>query len=132
VVKGGEEAVIKKRVEAAIDTALKRHISGIQAKKIQIKNEDVLITVAVDEIIFIETSPIRNKLRLHTKTRRLDFNGVIKKIADELDERFVNCHRSFIVNRDFIEEIHLSENMVTMSNGIEVPISRTGKKLLNP
>ena len=60
----------------------------------------------------------------------MEFNGELKNMEEQLDERFIRCHKSFIINKDKVKEIDKKANTVTMSNGSVCPVSKTGKKLL--
>lgn len=79
--------------------------------------------VPYEDIILFETAPTPHKVTLHTINRRIEFYGHIGKILDELDDRFYQCHKSYIINRDQItmvdkknREIYLNgENMCVAS-----------------
>jgi len=51
-------------------------------------------------------------------------------MEEQLDERFVRSHKSYVINKDKITELNKKDNAVTMSNGSLCPISRSGKKFL--
>ena len=130
IVKDATDEEINERIRSAIDTALLRHIKTGNKKTFQVKSDEKTIILPMEEIIFIETTGVRHRLTIHTQNRRLTINGDLKKIEADLDDRFMRCHQSYLVNRDHIEAINLSGNMLIMMGGMEVPLSRTGKKLL--
>ena len=121
--------IVKNKIKECIHIALKRHV-GSEAKTIKIKANDTIIILDMDEIIFIESTHIRHKLRLHTKSRALEFNSELKTMHELLDKRFIRCHRTCIVNKDKIKAINNSDNTITMSNNGVCPVSRNGKKFL--
>ena len=130
IIKDEAEDEIRQRLISSIKTAIKRHVKPVDGKVLQIKTDDKVVALPMSEILYIETTPVRYKLKLHTATRRLSINGELKKMAGEVDERFVRAHQSYLVNRDHIKEIDYSGNMITLTDGSEIPLSRSGKKLL--
>ena len=121
---------IKRKIAECINTALARHTAANNNKSVRVTVEDKVIILDMDEIIFIETTQVRHQLRLYTKRRVLEFNCELKNMEEQLDERFIRCHKSFIINKDKVKEIDKKENTITMSNGSVCPVSKTGKKLL--
>jgi len=122
--------VMKAKIKECIDIALKRHVGGGKSKPIQITVNDKIIQLDMDEIICVESTHIRHKLRLYTKNRVMEFNGELKAIEELLDERFIRCHKSHIINKSKIAHIDKKANTVVMVNNCTCPVSRNGKKLL--
>jgi len=121
---------IKQKVAECISTAYERQKENTTDKIIKITVADKIIPLEMGEIVYVETTQIRHKLRLHTETRTLEFNGELKAMQQQLDERFIRLHKSFIINKDKIISINKKDNTVTMANHNDCPISRSGKKLL--
>lgn len=113
------ENEIQKRVYQCILKANQRFSSqnnNLQAN-FTLKTNGKMITVDYDEILFFETSANIHKVILHAKNRVVEFNGKMKEVEEQLDERFYRCHRSFIVNRDNIKEVDMLERVIYMING---------------
>jgi two-component system response regulator AgrA len=127
----GNSSDVKKKIAECISVVYKRHTGeGItDNKKIMVTVGDKIIPLDIGDIIYIETTS-GHKLRMHTKNRSLDFNGELKAIEEQLDERFIRCHKSYVINKDKIASINKKDNTVTMANNSVCPISRNGKKLL--
>jgi len=121
---------IKIKISECIDIALKRHIANAQSKTIKINVDDKIIILDMDEIICVETTHVRHKLRLHAKNRAMEFNAELKTIEEQLDERFIRCHKSYIINKNKIRTINKNDNTVTMEDNNICPVSRSGRKLL--
>lgn len=130
IVKDGDEDEIKERILSTIRTAVARHVKTGTGKVFQVKQDDKVIQLPLDEIIYIETTGTRYKLNLYTHQRRLSLNGELKKIEADLDERFIRSHQSFLVNRDHITAYQFPKNEFTLSDGSVIPMSRAGKKIL--
>lgn len=122
---------IKRKIAECISIAYERHAETNKAKTIKITVGDKVIPLNMDEIIYIETTATRHKLRLHTETRSLEFNGELKVMEEQLDERFIRSHKSYVINQEKILTINKRDNTITMVNHDSCPVSRTGKKLLS-
>jgi len=121
---------VKEKIERCINTALKRQAEIGRAKTIRISVDRKSIVLNMDEIIYIETTHVRHKLRIYAKNRVIEFNTELKKLEEQLDERFIRPHKSYIINKDKIASINKREKVLTMITGGTCPISRNGKKLL--
>ena len=75
------------------------------------------ISVDYDDILFFETSSNIHKVILHAKDRQIEFSGTIKELAGTLDDNFVRCHRSFLVNKKNIREVDAKNRMISFNNG---------------
>jgi len=87
-----------------------------------IKKKNVLKKVAVSDIVYIEVE--ERYCSIYSNTDRFVVQISLAKIMDQLNaDIFLRTHRNFIVNRDCIEEIQTSDNLLLMNNGKLVPIS---------
>lgn len=125
----GDESNVKKKIADCISTVYDRNTTS-NAKIIKVTVGDKIIPLDMDEIIFVETTQVRHKLRLHTRTRMLEFGGELKNMEARLDDRFIRCHKSYIINKEKIAVISKKDSIVTMTDGSVCPLSRGGKKLV--
>ena len=123
---------IKNRIEDCIDTALQRFTNNTNETKIKIHTDEKIILLNPDEIICIESTHIKHKLRLHTQNRIIEFRAELKAMEAQLnaDKRFLRCHKSFIINRDKIGTINKADKTVAMINGCICALSRAGRRLV--
>lgn len=75
------------------------------------------ISVDYDDIFFFETSGNIHKVILHAKGRQIEFSGTIKELANTLDDSFVRCHRSFLVNKNNIKEMDAKNRTIYFEGG---------------
>lgn len=75
------------------------------------------ISVDYDDIIFFETSRNIHKIILHAKNRQIEFTSTMKELTSALDDNFVRCHRSFLVNKNCIKEVDAKNRIVHFTNG---------------
>ncbi len=75
------------------------------------------ISVDYDDILFFETSANIHKVILHAKDRQIEFSSTLKELTDRLDDNFVRCHRSFLVNKINIKEVDVKKRIICFTNG---------------
>ena len=108
-----------KELEASLDKSLK-NINFIY-KKIQIRSDYMTMNIPLKDIIYIE---VFNKTCI-IYTRQKTITSLIS--LSELEERlkkegFIRCHKSYLVNMNFIEEYNNSGFFLTTKQFI--PISK--------
>lgn len=108
-----------KNVLEKLDRARKKNDS----KDILIKTPGITKSVLLREISHVEVINHKIYFRL-TDGKEIEAYATFGEIAPELlgDPRFVQCHRSYLVNMDDIAEI--VENDIIMRNGAKIPITR--------
>ncbi|NMS89073.1 response regulator transcription factor [Clostridioides difficile] len=107
---------------------LKKHvltcIKDIEINKdsyIAIKNKSNTYKIYLNQIKYIEVQ--KKDMIIHTINKNFDIKYSLSKIEKELNlSRFVRCHKSFIVNLNYVENIKY--NIAILESGEEVPISR--------
>lgn len=109
-----------------LENALKRAIKHYQKKKknLLIQNKNCYQTIPLEEIYYCEV--INRKLYLHLQHDVIEYYGKLQEIQKQLDKRFLKCHRSYIVNMDYIKKYE--SPILTMKNEEKVPVSRLQQK----
>ena len=93
---------------------------------ISAKNEQTRI--AFHRIYYFEARG--RKLYARLRNEEIGFAGTLEQLEEELPEEFRRCHRSFIVNTKKIEKIHLAQGMIELWDAMEVPLSRSYKRMI--
>lgn len=113
---------------------IKKTIEEIFGCYIQIKtDEDVFVVETRDEKQRIPYSEIMyfearsKKIYVCTKNYEYGFYDTMDHLEEKYSERFIRCHRSFMVNRKMIDQVKLSQNYLTLNGGVEIPLSRSYK-----
>ncbi|WP_373600459.1 LytR/AlgR family response regulator transcription factor [Paraclostridium bifermentans] len=107
---------------------LKKHmltcIKEIEKNKnhcILIKNKSNTYKIYSNEIKYIEVQ--KKDMTIHTINKTFEAKYSLEKIEKDLNsDGFVRCHKSFIINLSYIENIKL--NTAILESGEEVPVSR--------
>ena len=112
-------AEAKMKIRECLLKAMERHTlqTGRTHKVYTVRFGGRKISVDYNDILFFETSGNIHKVILHGKDRQIEFSGTIKELADTLDDNFVRCHRSFLVNKNNIKEVDVKKRMVHFTNG---------------
>lgn len=92
------------------------------------ENKQGKIPIPFSKIYYLEVREKRIFVRL--KEKEYCKYGSLEEISRELPKEFLQCHRSFIVNTQFIRRVKLSDNMVYLEDDICVPLSRSYKGIM--
>ena len=93
-----------------------------------IKSGEGRLNIPCRQIYYVEAR--EKKLCVRLKREEYSFYGKMDYLQEELPERFIRCHRSYLVNADMIEKIRLSEQLIDLRDGFTVPVSRGAKAKL--
>lgn len=81
--------------------------------------------ISFADIVFAEV--IDRKVYLHLASSEvIDFYDRIENLEERLDGRFFRCHRSFLINLQYLKSY--KNGVAYMENGKEIPISRLRNK----
>ena len=93
-----------------------------------IETRESTINIPFNQIYFFEAR--EKKIYVCTGKEDYGFYTTIDKLTEELPDNFIRCHRGFIVNSKKIKKIALSQNIIYLSDGFDVPLSRSYKAAL--
>lgn len=84
-------------------------------KFIQIKIGERIQNIPYDEIYYFETSHQEHKIILHAVNGLYEFYGKLKEF-ENIDKRFFRCHKSFLINLQYVQNINKEQRKITMTN----------------
>ena len=108
----------RQRLVNALDMAASYAV-GSRKKYLTLASKGLISRIDLEDILYIESN-LRN-FTVHTQDRLSTFTGKIEALKGILDQRFVQCHKSFLVNMTYI--IELSSESAMLTNGESVPVS---------
>ena len=76
--------------------------------------------VYLEALIYVKSDG--HYLNLYTTSKKEFVRGKISEIEKQLPPNFVKCHRSYIINKNYIKQYNSME--VIMTNGQDIPLSR--------
>ncbi|PRR77432.1 Accessory protein regulator protein A [Clostridium liquoris] len=105
---------------------LSKKENGHAEKKLQIKVGSQIYNVLFKDIYYIETIKSSRKVVLYTSNSRLEFYDTLKNLSSLLDDRFIQIHRTIIVNKNYIENVCKDYNnpYVVLKDGVKCMISK--------
>lgn len=107
---------LKKHILSCIDEVINK-----KDKFILIENKNETYKINIEEITYIEIQ--RKDMSIHTESKVYETKMTMDKIEKELKNyNFYRCHKSFLVNIDYVENI--KQYVAILDNKVEVLVSR--------
>lgn len=105
-----------------IKRVLKRHLDRQPTVRetVTIESQGEIIKLSLDDILYVEVN--RRECDIHLNDEIITLNRTLKEIADELNDDFVQTHRSYLVN--VMHMNRLLKTDIELSNKAVVPVSR--------
>ncbi|WP_418747224.1 LytR/AlgR family response regulator transcription factor [Frisingicoccus sp.] len=119
---------IQEVLSEALGTYIRRFYKPDENKVFVLENKGGRDLIDYENIYFFESR--EKRVFLNTGVREYGFYDTLEQLEERLMEGFIRCHRSFLVNRNKIEKIFLSQNRLLLKDDFEIPLSRTYKPRL--
>lgn len=119
------EAQIQEVLSEAISTYAERFYKPGEQRVFVVENSGGRSLIGYERICFFEARDKR--VYLNTETEEYGFYDTLEKLEERLQDDFLRCHRSFLVNKGKIAGVFLSQNRIVLKGGFEVPLSRSYK-----
>lgn len=104
-----------------------RRLENISEEKMFVVNtKDGKEYIPFSNIFYIEVREKRVYVRL--QNREYSQFGTLENTLKSFPQYFLRCHRSYAFNSKYLSSIKYSENIIFLSHGIQVPLSRSYKK----
>ncbi len=88
--------------------------------KLVIRQKGAIVAIPFQEIIYMESQLHKANIVLDDVTYQC--NEKLMQLKERLDDRFLECHKSYLVNMHYIQE--LQNSRVLLTTGMTVPISK--------
>ena len=112
----------------AVQTYAKRLEAPLDKKVFIAENRGGRDLIEYEKILFFESR--EKKVFLSTACEEYGFYDTLDDLAVKLDDSFIRCHRSYIVNSAHISRVEISGSKVILDDGTELPLSRSYKPAL--
>ncbi len=101
----------------------KKHLNPI-SKKLKIKQKLFIYEYDIKDILYIES--FGKKLEIHLGKGSDIISGYsLKSVLEAIDDTsFIQCHKSYIINKNYIEKIDKSNKIIYLNNSNKIPIGK--------
>ncbi|HEY4788914.1 MAG TPA: LytTR family DNA-binding domain-containing protein [Bacteroidales bacterium] len=89
-----------------------------------------IIIESIDNIYYCKADDSYSRLFLECGKYHLTTYSLKDLEKPLLPYYFIRCHRSYIVNIEYVKEMDKRKNLIILSNGAEIPVSQTYRKNL--
>ena len=89
-------------------------------EKLLVQQKGIIHAVGFCEIVFLES--VGHQVLIHTNDRLISCYERLEVIKSRLPNRFLQCHKSYLVNMDYIQ--HIEKSGILMNNGELIPVSK--------
>lgn len=72
--------------------------------------------IPFDDIYYFEKIKGKNTIIIHKKMGEVKISGTFIEVSEKLDDRFLRCHNSIIINKNKIQKILTKERKIILNN----------------
>ena len=96
-------------------------------KSLVLKTKGSVARIALDNICALMSA--NKQVEVHEISGKTTVvYATLEKLQEQLDERFLVCHRGCIINQNCIQYVDYRSMSIIMTDGLEVPLSRVFRK----
>ena len=115
------------RFSQAIQISLKNYDKRPNSLKYTYKK--VVYNIEYHIIIYIEKEQDSKRCLIKTTEKNYYIQGNLSKVLEFLDDRFIKCNRSYIINLEQVDSYNIKTNIITFKNGEKLyAVSRDKRK----
>ena len=100
-----------------------------KSKTIQFKDKNTYYSLNLDKILYITTDTNNRHTIIKYENNTYKISKSLTEIIDMLDSRFIRTHRSCYINKNRLEYIDLTNNIIKFDNNTSIEyLSRRFKR----
>lgn len=112
----------------AVRELVRQHSDGENnPKTLVIDSKEGKRFIPYEHILFFESR--EKKIFVNTATEEYAMYDTLEEIEKKVSDSFVRCHRSYIVAKQRIKQVMLSQGVVILDGDFQIPLSRSYKKV---
>lgn len=117
--------IVKPITDEKLKTAMKRAIGTLTARRrcLEIVSGRKTMRVSFQDILYAEA--FGNQIILHTPYGDIPTYQSLTTLLKQTGDSFLRCHRSFLVNMDYIKRVERKDFILT--SGARIPIRTNGR-----
>ena len=118
---------IKEKLQKLIKISLKVYDS--RPKEIKFKYKNNSYNISYKDIVYIEKEKDSKRCIIYTTKNKYYLQSNLNDVLKELDDRFIKCSRTYIINLEEVLFYNIKDNIITFKNKKQIyEISRDKKK----
>lgn len=119
------EITLTDSLKRVLDTAYSRYLSRLpfRPELFSFKSGSRVHLFEMNDILYAESVSETHQTRIYTTTAQLAGTETLKELYQRLDDSFLFCHRSYIVNMNHVTSIDRKTKKLTLNSGKELPVS---------
>ncbi len=114
LIKPLKKETFSRAMEKAIDKICKKNHKFLLLRKKEVAR------IFFDDIYYVES--IGRKIHIHCQQGEAEYYEKLDRLMEQLEGEFVRCHKSYLVNMQWIQCV--DNKMITLTNGTQIPVSR--------
>lgn len=115
--------------EVALTKPHKSEDQSVFPRLIDLSTSNGKIKKQLCKVVFIMASS--NYSEVHMSDGKYLLSKTLKSIEEKLNNRFLRVHHSYSVNIDHVLSFSKSERKLTLSSGVQIPVSRRKMAIAN-
>ncbi|MBQ9991575.1 MAG: LytTR family transcriptional regulator DNA-binding domain-containing protein [Lachnospiraceae bacterium] len=121
--------------QTMVDTLKEFFVAHFESRKLNgenkffiVESKDGRLSVPYKDIYYFEAR--EKKIFLRTFNEEYGFYTTLDRLCQDIPANFARCHRSYLVNTDKIKQLLFAQNRIILTDGFEIPLSRSYKPML--
>lgn len=86
----------------------------------------VMHRVRMDEILYLEAQ--EKRVDIYMRKQRITIYDTLKNLLTHLDNRFWQCHRSYVVNSDCVRQVNFPGMRLLLQDNLWIPLARSARE----
>lgn len=120
------------RIHGCMEAALSRYNTFSEVAMISFKSGSNTVYIEQDNILYITSAAMSHKVQIMMKNGWKEFYSSLNDCEQNLNEKFIRCHKAFIVNTKHVASVDRKALTITLSNGETIIASTRGiNRVLN-
>lgn len=122
-----KDKLFEKNIIRAINIGIRNYNN--RPKTIKYKYKTIYYNIDLRDILYIEKEKESKRILIKTKDETFLYSSTLSEIEKKLDNRFIKCSRSYIINLEQMRLYNTKDNIIVLKDGNCIyEISRDKKK----
>lgn len=121
-----DASIAKACYQGALERHGRQHVKSAKSIVLQYGRQSYKLDMSA--IVYLEA--LNKMVNVYTMTQCITVSQSLKDVLTMLDKRFLQCHRSYVVNTDAIQEVNYPRMELLLLSGETIPFSRSSRAVI--